>query len=248
MNFTATTVEEERLKQVVQEVRRTRQFDAFPDFLPTLPAELSPDQERILAEIYALALLEEDEETINLMDEHNGGPPIASIAFYYGFHAKEEKDLPRWYKHSLRDNIFYLKGLVSADSLELYLQASSRFDQKTLDRHGHLHQSASAFCSKRMMDHFGYDKKALLFYFRGLCTGNQLEVLEFIAEKVDPVVFEANFKSVFFQSAFLCLNNHLTEVSFPYLLKRGLISVSESEWKYIKDCNDRLYDKLSCDV
>lgn len=212
-------------------------------------SEPTEEDQRKLAKIYALALLDEDEKTTNLM---RALVPVLSanvIAFYYGLHAKEERDLPYPYKVSVEANIFYLKGLVSADSLEFYLSALSRFGQHTFDRHKQsLYQSASAFGAKRMMDHFGYDRLALLSYFRGLCGVNQLEVLAFLGEKVDPTTFEVNFKAVFLRTSALICSDHLAGVSFPYLLGRGLLTLSSKEWKDIEECNGRLFAKLTCDV
>lgn len=237
-------------EKILAQLERSKRFELLPAFLPILQLDLYTERCHELARVYAQCLLEEDKESVQIMDKYlSKYLHKTDVAFWYGKICKECK-LPSWAEQKYLDCCGYLMGLAAADNLDLFLQARSLFFDKPSKRLGeaYIYRLAATYCAVKILDHLGYAQEPLGIYVDYCIHEGDLKTLEFLFTRVEDTNLlikllkeKQNIMSVLLEGGD-ALN------LFRTCLAKGWLVFSEAEWKQLKEKNPRLHQQLQADV
>lgn len=230
---------------VVEEIIRSKRYDALPLFLPLLLCDRYGHYDERFAKVYAQALLDEDEQTIKQLACLGESINFRKVSFWYGALTIVPKDLEQ-IKHKVSSWVDYLDGLISADNLELFLAHQGTAFSSSF------RTTASRYCARKVMDHLGYaSENRKVYASEALSANNKETIIHLFSRHLSTRVGEWLIIGTRLHSEikYELLFGNGEDASFVrWLLEEKYYCPTEDDWAELKDEREKLYTALQADV
>lgn len=134
-----------------------------------------------------------------------------------------------------KDELFYKLSVIRADNVDLLRDCLKNCSLDSLS-----YEYMGRHLAKNCMDFFGYGDKAES-YIRGAIRECNLESVRWLMSKSEET------RSILIRKCFLARRDELRDF-YVQIVRTGLITLTEAEWKTMEAKNPKLYKELANDV
>lgn len=184
--------------------------------------------------MYALALLEDDVNTLRALDCIGDHLNKKKVSFCYGalartpLHAEQAKEKIMFMPD-------YIQGLISKDNLALLLLLEVVWWKPAT------WLTAAQHCAKKTMGHIGYGPCTLPMYISGAMVANNKETIKYLSTKIGVNLHQEIGRFVLYIdfdcAQFVC-----------WLIQESYYQPTEADWNILKSKKPDLYRTLQSDV
>ena len=210
---------------IVDELRRTKRFEVLPLFLGMLQLAHNKFGRNSFEDMAGLALAEDDKKSFDELKTHLKCFLCAdNVAYYYGIHF-QNNNVPDWIDKRFYENKNYVAGLVAADNLTAFTQASfvSQLNEREQEC---LCWTAGHYHSQKMIEHFGFTPLTVKQYLDGAASSVHGKLtVEFIASSIGGWKLGVYYKENLHKYG----TGQDSTVFFAYLKEKGYLHFSEEE-------------------